>query len=142
MNDSDRVANDVTEAQDGRIAWPSRHVTLQNSGEKTLDNPRQNQQDSRSMPQFQSEEDNSAILEGRALLGALNGSSGVGQSALDGQQQTLFRSKQLSPIQLTRKHDEIENNSSFLKTGQDDMNTQDASQVIMGNTTVKENEGE
>ena len=77
MNDSDRGAGHdlVSEPQDDGIAWPSRHVTQQNSGEKTSDNARQNQHDSRSMPQFNSEEDNSAILEGRAILGALNGNN-------------------------------------------------------------------
>ena len=78
--------------------------------------------DSRSMPQFQSEEDNSAFLEGRVLLGALNGSgnasappqvvvSGASHAQMaasmgDGRgpggshqaQQAPFGSKQLSPI--------------------------------------------
>ncbi len=49
------------------------------------------------MPQFHSEEDNSAFLEGKVLLGALNGATSINNG-----QALNFNSKQLSPIQKSK----------------------------------------
>ena len=56
------------------------------------------------MPQFQSEEDNSAFLEGKAILGALNGNPNAISVADASTEQAIIGSKSLSPINVKHKN--------------------------------------
>ena len=87
------------------IAWPSRGggVTSQaqlandtqfynNSSGDKQDQKNNIAAQNRSIPQFQSEEDNSAFLDGKAILGALNGNPSPNHV------ENNMPSTQLSPI--------------------------------------------
>lgn len=122
------------------IQWPSHNAVAERHHEaQRLDH---HQQDGSSIPQFHSDGENSAFFEGKTIFGALNESSGQGEERKN--DAPFGGSKQLSPIIKNKKIvNDRDSHSSFLKSGHDDVTTiQDASAVVIGNTTDKEVEGD